>query len=176
MIDLTTILNNAPEGTTLYSPICGELTFVKLLNPKSEFDFAIETKFNNRSIFFDKYGRYCKSDFAECLLFPSSEVRSWEGVTYVPPKPDLERFTPVVTFTSFPNNPREIVILYYEKNSNCYINGRDGEIISAPHAIPVEKFNFETLSWDPNDDYGTQEKVRSNDLLDFLKYFINNDR
>lgn len=158
MTDLTKILKDAPQGTELYSPIFGEVTFEELITPENEAGFSIKTSYNDRKVYFTKYGRYLKSGIGECMLFPSKDHMSWEDVTFKPAKPDLPRNTLMVTFVKNPKFPQEVVLLHYAAKGHCIYNdfkGGDGAIeVKPPHAIPFDKFNFETMSWDPADDYG----------------------
>lgn len=180
MIDLTQILKNAPKGTSLYSPIFGNLTFVELIEPTERSNFEIKTQStempDNRFIYFTKYGQY-SSGVGECLLFPAYDVRSWEGVDYTPKRKDLMAGTPVVTFVYTPESPCELLILYYANNGQCFATGRTGDTIPAPHAIPVDDFNFEDLTWDPNDDYGSQCNAKDEelDILGIIKQLLNNE-
>lgn len=154
MTDLTQILKDAPKGTKLYSPIFGEVTFEELIAPENEVGYAIKTSYDGRNVYFTKYGRYHKSGVGECLLFPSKDHMSWDNVSFKPAKPDLPRNTIMVTFASNPKYPQDVVLLQYTANGYCaYHRKRDGEV-KPPHAIPMDKFNFETMSWDPADDYG----------------------
>lgn len=158
MTDLTKILKDAPQGTKLYSPIFGEVTFEELLNSESDSGFSIKTSYNGRNVYFTKYGRYDKSNSGECMIFPSKDHMSWENVSFKPAKPDLPRNTLMVTFVKNPKFPQEVVLLHYTTKGHCTYNdfkGGEGDIeVKPPHAIPFDKFNFETMSWDPADDYG----------------------
>lgn len=155
MTDLTQILKNAPKGTKLYSPVVGEVVFDELINSDSDTGYAIKTKLEDgRTVYFTKYGRYCKSGVGECLLFPSKDHMSWDNVSFKPTKPDLPRNTLMVTFASNPKYPQDVVLLRYTANGYCaYHRKHDGEV-KPPHAVPMDNFNFETMSWDPADDYG----------------------
>ena len=74
MINIAEILKDCPEGTKLYSPICGDCTFEKIhLN----ISIVVCTQ-DYRTITFNVYGQYFRDfDNAECLLFPSKENRDW---------------------------------------------------------------------------------------------------
>lgn len=155
MLDLTKILMDAPQGTKLYCPIVGEVIFEELLEPdNNEYGYVIITRTETgRRIYFTKYGQYSKNaPDTECVLFPSKETRSWEDVTFEPKRQDAELYTPMVTFDMLVT-PLDIRIMYYAGKGKCFIGHKDGPAISVPHAVPVSNFNFETLSWDPNDDY-----------------------
>ena len=75
MINIANLLRNAKKGTILWSPLFGPVEFMQL--GKND---QIWIKVDNSEPF-DKYGRYFGSRFteAECLLFPSKEIRTWEG-------------------------------------------------------------------------------------------------
>ena len=66
------ILKNVPIGTKLYSPICGECELNVLENEA----IAVETQ-DSQGWWFTKYGRTHSYPDAECLLFPSKEMRDW---------------------------------------------------------------------------------------------------
>lgn len=89
-INLVEILKDAPEGTTLYSPICGEVTLKKTGTPQDS-DFPIEV-YDSRHFChtFTKEGLYFLNS-TECLLFPSKECRDWK---YFFPKWKFKQFTP----------------------------------------------------------------------------------
>ena len=77
MINIAQLLKDAPTDMKLYSPLLGEVKF-KYIND-SKFGIVVEDSEEcYRS--FDKYGRYFSIyNNAECLLFPSKEVHTWEG-------------------------------------------------------------------------------------------------
>lgn len=69
------ILKNAPKGTKLYSPVCGEsIDWHVRANGEIVFDRG------GLTYTFDKYGRM--DECGECLLFPSKDNRSWEDFEY----------------------------------------------------------------------------------------------
>lgn len=72
--DIYEILKGVPDGTPLYSPLCGnvEFTYVEADKDKAE---AIWTEDKNGEYAFDKNGRWMKG--GEVLLFPSKEMRDW---------------------------------------------------------------------------------------------------
>lgn len=72
-INLVEILKDAPKGTKLWSPICGECELVKVYD--STYLIACMAKGENQ-ILFDERGRYVFSS-GECLLFPSEDNRDW---------------------------------------------------------------------------------------------------
>lgn len=71
-INIAEILKDAPDGTKLWSPICGECTLFKT---SSE---AIICSLYNNYIAFDNKGHFMNYPHAECVLFPSKDNRNWE--------------------------------------------------------------------------------------------------
>ena len=76
--DLVKILKNAPKGTKLWSPLCGES---KLIGVKEEDnDYPILCKANDGcNINFTNLGKFYKviCQDGECVLFPSKDNRDW---------------------------------------------------------------------------------------------------
>lgn len=73
-IDIYEILKGMPDGTPLYTPICGEVEFTCLESNK-EAGEAICIEYKNGTYCFDKNGKWTKG--GEVLLFPSNEMRDW---------------------------------------------------------------------------------------------------
>ena len=73
-IDIYEILKGMPDGTPLYTSMCGnvELTSVEEDKEKSR---AIWTENKNGAYSFNKHGKWMKG--GEVLLFPSKEMRDW---------------------------------------------------------------------------------------------------
>lgn len=71
-INIAEILKDAPDGTKLWSPICGECTLFKT---SSE---AIICSLYDNYIAFDNKGHFMNYPHAECVLFPSKDNRNWE--------------------------------------------------------------------------------------------------
>lgn len=73
-IDIYEILKGMPDGTPLYTPMCGEVEFT-CLTPNKEAGEAIWTENKNGEYSFNKNGKWMKG--GEALLFPSKEMRDW---------------------------------------------------------------------------------------------------
>lgn len=76
-INIAEILKDCPKGTKLYSSIYGEVKFYKIDIDYESYPIAVK---NSKGIivYFVEDGRYSTAfDTAECLLFPSSEMRDW---------------------------------------------------------------------------------------------------
>lgn len=80
-LNIAEILKDKPQGTKLYSPICGELVLVKV-TPNGIFCRQKITDDNSNNVVFmddghfKNYGNF--EDAGECLLFPSKIMRDWE--------------------------------------------------------------------------------------------------
>lgn len=75
MINIAEILKDCPKGTKLYSPLFGDVT-LKEVNPVLNFPIVVTSSKGNDAAF-SKAGLYFDYKEAECLLFPSSEMRDW---------------------------------------------------------------------------------------------------
>ena len=73
-LDIYEILKGMPDGTQLYSPLCGNVEFTYVVADKEKAE-AIWTKDKNGEYAFDKNGRWMKG--GEVMLFPSKEMRDW---------------------------------------------------------------------------------------------------
>ena len=73
-LDIYEILKGMPDGTPLYSPLCGNVEFNSVAEDKDKAE-AIWTLDKNGEYAFDKNGRWMKG--GEVLLFPSKEMRDW---------------------------------------------------------------------------------------------------
>ena len=93
MINLVNILKHCPEGTKLYSPIYGEVTFTaisgrnKILGKATKWDREIVTAA------FTRLGRL-SGEFSdsECVLFPSKDQRDWDKFRIPTKKGDVIMF------------------------------------------------------------------------------------
>ena len=77
-IDLTKILKNCPEGTKLYSPVLGDVTFVRIDYDKI---YPIIVNKNGFNKSFTYNGKMIVEYDGECILFPSKEQRDWNKFT-----------------------------------------------------------------------------------------------
>lgn len=73
-IDIYEILKGMPDGTKLYTKMCGEVEFT-CLTPNKEAGEAIWTENKNGEYSFNKNGRWMEG--GEVMLFPSKEMRDW---------------------------------------------------------------------------------------------------
>ena len=73
-IDIYEILKGMPDGTPLYTPLCGNVEFTSVTADKEKAE-AIWTEDKNGEYSFDKKGIWMKG--GEVLIFPSKEMRDW---------------------------------------------------------------------------------------------------
>jgi hypothetical protein len=73
-IDIYEILKGMPDGTPLYTPMCGNVEFISVEADKEK-SRAIWTENKNGAYSFDKHGKWMKG--GEVLLFPSKQMRDW---------------------------------------------------------------------------------------------------
>ena len=90
-LDLTKILKDCPRGFKLYTPLYGEVSFLKIDKKDSVFIMVRVASFG--TIWFTEEGHYFKNATdSECLLLPSKEMRDWSKFTA--PWLKKERFNP----------------------------------------------------------------------------------
>lgn len=90
-INLVEILKDCPAGTKLYSPIFGEVTFMKIYKDTT-FSIMVITS-RDEIVHFSTKGQYYQSyDDSEYLLFPSKDQRDWRK--FSAPWYKKERFDP----------------------------------------------------------------------------------
>lgn len=92
-IDLTEILKHCPEGTKLYSPIYGEVTFTRISIINTILCKATKSNGEITSVDFNRLGRF-SGEFsnAECVLFPSKDQRDWDKFRIPAKKGDIMMF------------------------------------------------------------------------------------
>lgn len=71
-INIAQVLKGKPQGTKLYSPICGECELSYIESEKFEPQIAIESEAFGDFYFWDDGKAY---EEGECLLFPSYKMR-----------------------------------------------------------------------------------------------------
>lgn len=80
-INIAGILRDMPEGTPLYSPVCGDLKLDEV-TPNGIFCLQPDGMDNGKRMAFmedghlKNYGDF--ADHGECLLFPSASMRDWD--------------------------------------------------------------------------------------------------
>ena len=81
-LNLIEILKDAPKGTKLWSPICGECELVEI-DGENTHPIICRTKSDGGDICCEAFtadGKfYCDYKNGECVLFPSKEKRDWSS-------------------------------------------------------------------------------------------------
>lgn len=75
-INIAEILKDCPKGMKMYSPIYGKVELWKV-NSNSVYSIMTATSIDRAGTFTSEGLLYEKYPSAECLLFPSSEMRDW---------------------------------------------------------------------------------------------------
>ena len=83
-LNLVEILKDCPEGTKLYSPVLGEVEFVRISDDDISFPIRVRVKYGMYT--FSSQGRFCNIEQGECLLFPSKDQRDWSKFKVEKPK------------------------------------------------------------------------------------------
>ena len=93
MINLLNILKHCPEGTKLYSPIYGEVTFTRISIINTILCKATKSNGEITSVDFNRFGRL-SGEFSnsECVLFPSKDQRDWDKFRIPAKKGDIMMF------------------------------------------------------------------------------------
>lgn len=80
MINVAEKLKGCPEGTKLYSPLYGEVEFVRIDIGNHKFPIivrALENEIPYSNVTFTAEGKWYDIEQSECLLFPSKDNRDW---------------------------------------------------------------------------------------------------
>lgn len=135
--DIYEILKGMPDGTPLYTPLCGNVEFTSVAADKEKAE-AIWTENKDGEYAFDKNGRWIKG--GEVLLFPSKEMRDWSKFFK---KGDVLEFVGdkgvqgTCTFEKFEDETKTRFLGRYVKEKEC---------------ICERPMTFLTASWVKSDD------------------------
>lgn len=164
-INIAEILRDCPEGTKLYSPVCGACTFLRVAN--SAYYPIMVKRVSDTTLRedFTKDGRYAEGvEDGECVLFPSAEMRDWDkffkrgDVVYNPNSGMLAIFEGWVNndYTEF-----NTTLNYYNDHTfgeeevcatDCFVKATDKQrvvFIEAAEKHYGGKYNPETLQVEP---------------------------
>lgn len=75
-MDIAKILKGCSKGTKLYSPICGEVEFLEIIQYNTQYPIRVKAE-NLGTECFTKDGKYYDFLDGECMLFPSKTNRDW---------------------------------------------------------------------------------------------------
>ena len=91
-INLIEILKDCPKGTKLYSPLFGEVEFVKIDNDSDIYPIVINA--TGDYYVFTQQGKFNYKKQGECVLFPSKGQRDWSKFKLKQPKFDPKTLQP----------------------------------------------------------------------------------
>lgn len=96
-MNIAEILRDCPEGTKLYSLVCGELELV-CVTDEEEYPIICRVTDGRYDSFTSDGREFFDYPDAKCVLFPSKDQRDWSkfGATYQKPKPELKPFDKVL--------------------------------------------------------------------------------
>lgn len=80
MINIAEKLKDCPKGTKLYSPLFGEVEFVRIEIGSPIFSIVVKVLDNGipySNVTFTAEGKWHDIEQSECLLFPSKDNRDW---------------------------------------------------------------------------------------------------
>lgn len=93
-LDLTKILKDCPKGTKLYSPIFGDVEFLRAYQYEDA-KYHIRVRLSDNALDnFTKDGRIFAEYNGECMLFPSKNQRDWSKFKVKKPKFDPKTLKP----------------------------------------------------------------------------------
>ena len=91
-LNLVEILKDCPKGAKLYSPLFGEVEFVKIGNDSDIYPIVITA--TGDYYVFTKQGKFNQRKQGECMLFPSKGQRDWSKFKPKQPKFDPKTLQP----------------------------------------------------------------------------------
>ena len=194
-INIAEILKDCPKGMKLYSPLFGDVTFYGF-DPICSALIKIKYNQNNCANFFET-GLYYNREGAECLLFPSSEMRDWSkyfkrgDVVYIK---EANYVTDYAIFESWKNDD------YTEFNASIFYSNKSGfaerkvctaklytkanDILKAKLITFIEqhyngKYNPETLKVEPKKPtcpfkpFGEKIKIKLEEIKELIEEYKN---
>lgn len=141
--DIYEILKGMPDGTPLYSPLCGNVEFNSVAEDKDKAE-AIWTLDKNGEYAFDKNGRWMKG--GEVLLFPSKEMRDWSKFFK---KGDI-----------LVNKDRQVHVIFEKFEDDAYTKFR-GKHYLWEESYNTEVFQMETSLFEKANDDDAQNYINN---------------
>lgn len=98
-IDLTQILKDCPEGTTLYSSLLGKVTFIRI-EPDDKYPILLKDC-GGLNFHLTKEGFFNSYYDTECFLWPSKDCRDWSKFKAPLPHKHFEPYDRVIVEDNF---------------------------------------------------------------------------
>lgn len=149
MTNLVNILKYCPEGTKLYSPIFGEVTFKKISSSNDIFCRVTKDNGNITTAAFTCFGRfYCEFPNSECMLFPSKDQRNWDEFKIPVKRGDIMMYEDqsAVFIVDTMENGYVRTITYVDRNSNFKLNTHVYNIDYIPASEDMKKKLFNAIN------------------------------
>ena len=133
-LDLREILKDCPKGTKLYSPLFGEVEFIKIIKYDA---YSIIVSAEGREQNSTEDGRYyLRYTDGECLLFPSKDNRNWN--TWIKPETPAQNVPTQSEHQALGDEQMRNTII--EMIGNSGQQGDPSFYIDWPKATPVPVF------------------------------------
>lgn len=125
MTNLANILKHCPEGTKLYSPICGDC-MLKGVDSDGTYPINVVPCSDTYPITFTNEGKLSARFNGECLLFPSKRQRDWTSFQIPVERGDIMMFEDksAVFIVDTMKFGYINTIAYVDKHSNFRVNQR----------------------------------------------------
>ncbi len=195
-INIAEILKDCPMGMKLYSPIYGEIELLKV-NSNYTYPICITIGIDSTGTFTSDGRLYEQYHSAECILFPSSEMRDWSkffkrgDVVYIK---EANYVTDYAIFESWKNDD------YTEFNASIFYSNKSGfaerkvctaklytkanDILKAKLITFIEqhyngKYNPETLQVEPVKPecpfkpFGEKIKIKLEEIKELIEEYEN---
>ena len=129
MINIAEKLKDCPQGTKLYSPMCGEVELVRVDMGHHKFPIIVRVLDNEAPYStetFTSEGKWCKTEQSECLLFPSKDNRDWNKFRIPVKKGDImmipNSYHAFITTGEFTDNGSVMFICGVDEDNEFIIN------------------------------------------------------
>ena len=121
MINIAEKLKNCPKGTKLYSPLFGEVEFVKLEIGNPGFSIVVKVLDNGipySNVTFTAEGKLHNIEQSECLLFLSKDNRDWNKFNLT--VNTLKPFDKVLVRDSIDKKWKISLFSYYDEGNQTF--------------------------------------------------------
>ena len=129
MINVAEKLKNCPKGTKLYSPLFGEVEFLRIEIGSPRFSIVVKVLDNGipySNVAFTAEGKLHDIEQSECLLFPSKDNRDWNKFRIPVKKGDImmipNSYHAFITTGEFTDNGSVMFICGIDEDNEFIIN------------------------------------------------------
>ena len=154
MTNLANILKHCPEGTKLYSPICGDC-MLRGVDSDGTYPINVMPCSDTYLITFTNEGKLSARFNGECLLFPSENQRDWTTFKIPVERGDIMMYEDqsAVFIVDTMENGYVRTITYIDRNSNFKLNTHVYNIDYIPASKDMKKKLFDAMdkagyTWD----------------------------